>query len=264
MASLSGPGFKSEHDSAPPTLADNLRTKLEAHARAHDPEVADRVEVAKPQVFQAQRHSLIELVLEANAVDKPGFGVAFARTYLSEANHVDAAMNFRVHNAQTGRGIEQEARLDQHAGAPANCGNPIDRAGSADHYTGADQAFRNADVGERDVGLDAEDELLRLPVEADLTAADETIGVARPTVAEVHAAIETLPNRRIVRLVEAGRPAGTICGRGNCRRSRPDEQGHRRNAYPEESHVRVLPLVFMPRTGQRNINPHWGRFCGRR
>jgi hypothetical protein len=68
----------------------------------------------------------------------------------------------------------------------------------------------------------------------------------------------------MVRLVKAGRPTGTTGRRWNSRRSYRDEQGQCSNAYPEESHVRVLPLAFAPRTGQRKRTPVVGRCCDRR
>jgi hypothetical protein len=88
-----------------------------------------------------------------------------------------------------------------------------------------------------------------LPIEADLAPTDETIGVARPTVAEVHTSIEALPNRRIVRSVKAGRPTGTIGGRWN-RRSCRDEQGQCSNANPEESECSLLRLCPAPDNGK--------------
>src|SRR5713101_7300550 len=91
-----------------------LLAKLKVEARADNPEIADPVDVAKPQVFNACRHSLTELVLDTNSVDEPCRGVALPCTELRKAHHVGTAVHLRAHNTKASRGIDKEAWLDQH------------------------------------------------------------------------------------------------------------------------------------------------------
>src|SRR5436190_3331795 len=240
-----------------------LLAKLKVEACADNSEIADAVDVPKPQVFNACRHSLAELMLDTNSIDEPCRGIALACTPLRKANHVGTAVHLRAHNAKTSRGIDKKARLDQHTVTAADCGQPIDRAACVEQHARADKSLRHADVCKRYIGLNTVDELLRLPVVADLTSSHGTLGITRPTIAQVHAAVVALPNGRIVvGPVDARRPETFVSGCRDRWYKRANERNQRNNAAAEGSHVRVLPQVrWYPHTGQRTKSTVVRRTC---
>src|SRR5262249_12920335 len=141
--------------------------------------IADPVGLAEAQVFKARGHPLSQHVLNANSIDEAGSGGRFVKAHLSKTERVDTAGSLRMCDGQTCAAVNQEIWFQQHAKAAAQRGDPVDRGRRGEYGTGDNEGLRDADVGSRYIGLNAVDELTRLPVVADLASANDAIGIAR-------------------------------------------------------------------------------------
>src|SRR5262249_28583021 len=143
----------------------------------------------------------------------------------AEAEHqIGLAAPVEIDMTEASGAVDENAGAQQVAEAAANRAHPVDAVHTR----------------ERDVALDAVDDLAALPVLAELDAADEAVVPPGINVADMHTAVEPAP--RAPRCVEKAftRPVG---GRDRCPCCQSGHYGQCQQAAPPQCHAEVSPRL---------------------